>query len=920
MKAALFIMFSYFVSEPLLAEKPSIDFNAFDDWPTVQSGEISSDGEYALYVIGHQRKGAANTLVMRGLRRDWTLETEVSGNAQITLDGLRAVFVKPAATLCVVALGASTEECIPTVDSFKLVKHKAGEWLAYQPGGASNDLIVRDLATGWRRSFAGVMSFWFSGDGRILVLQTHVGGDPDSALESLQWVRLPDGAASTLWHGSNASNVVFDTANTQLAFMVAEEKEASAQTEKSLWYYQVGADNAVLLADNRLSGIDEDLRIEAIAQGFSNDGSRIFINLREKDFLTPRPDAVKVDVWGYRDPRLQSEQLSELTPAPPGYGDRGGPRNYAAVVPIRGARVIRLEQNRERLRLSAGKTDDIGLIIGEGRGNPHERNWNRAASASCSWLSTRDGKRGEVVADDRVPISVDTGDPCFLSPEGRFVVFNDRWKRNLFSYEVATGVVRNLTQTLPIPSIDRDYDENALRAPRGISLVGWMENDSAVLISDRYDIWRLDLTARKSPLDVTHGYGRRHNVKFGFLDYEGMCPFGSCLGDRDKLVLTAFNKVTKDRGFYSTVLGGKDDPEVLTMGPYTYQLAYDPRSSGRRPYSANPQLYGVLRANASEAPNYFVTQDFKAYTQLSNVYPERTYNWLTTELLRFRTARGRSELGVLYKPENFDPTRKYPVILQYYETKSDELNEYQRPMAMSDELAIPWFVSRGYLVFTPDIHYTIGLPGRSAYESVISAARRLAEFPWVDPKKIGIQGHSWGGFETNYIVTHTNIFAAAMSSSGYADFVSDYDSLTPEGERASKQWFYEIHQSRVGPTLWQRPDLYIENSPIFRANKVTTPILMMNNKADGIVPFAQGVEWFVALRRLGKRAWMLQYDGQAHSLWDEEAKRQHTVRVTQFFDHYLKGTPAPIWMTKGIPARHKGIETGLELDRTGAVP
>jgi dienelactone hydrolase len=914
MKVALFILVSYLVSGPLLAAKPPIDFNAFDDWPTVQSVEVSSDGQYAEYVVGHprayvvwhQREGVPDTLVMRALKRDWTMETDVSGNAQITRDGLRTVFVKPTATLCVVTLGTSTEQCVPTVDAFKLVRHDTGEWLVYQVGGASKDLIVRDLATGCRRSFAGVLNYWFSGDGHILVLQTRAEGDPDAAPQSLQWVRLPAGAPATLWRGSNPSSVVFDSANTQLAFMVEEKKQASDQTDKSLWYYRIGQDKAALLADNRLAGIEEGLRIDAIAQGFSKDGNRIFISLREKAFPTPKPDAVKVDVWSYKDARLQSEQLSELTRATtPWGGDRVVPRSYVAVVPIHEPRLIRLEQDRETLMFPSWvKSDDSGLILREGKGTPQESNWNRAAGTSCYWISTKDGNRKEIVANES----------CLLSPEGRYVVFMDKWQRNMFSYEVATGAVRNLTRDLPIPLIDKDYDKNALPPPRGISVAGFMENDSAVLVSDRYDIWRLDLAARQSPVDVTNGYGRRHNIEFGFLNADGLCPDGRCIAYQDKLVLSAFNKRTKDGGFYSKVLGTKADPELLTMGPYSYQLAY-PRS-----HAGNAQLYAVRRENAAESPNFFVTRDFKTYTQLSWVYPERAYNWLTTELLSFRTANGRSELGVLYKPENFDPTRKYPVILNYYEKKSDELDEYQRPLAISAELAIPWFVSRGYLVFTPDIHYTMGHPGRSALDSVVSAARRLAEFPWVDSSKMGIQGHSWGGFETNYIVTHTSMFAAAMSSSGLSDNVSDYDAIMPEGHHISLQYFCEIDQTRIGSTLWQRPDLYIENSPIFRANKVATPILMMSNKGDGIVPFAQGVEFFLALRRLGKKAWMLQYDGQNHTLVDENAERQHTIRVTQFFDYYLKGAPPPRWMTVGIPARLKGIETGLELDTTGAVP
>ncbi len=176
---------------------------------------------------------------------------------------------------------------------------------------------------------------------------------------------------------------------------------------------------------------------------------------------------------------------------------------------------------------------------------------------------------------------------------------------------------------------------------------------------------------------------------------------------------------------------------------------------------------------------------------------------------------------------------------------------------------------------------------------------------------MAIQGHSFGGFETNFIATNTDMFAAVVSSAGVCDNVSWYNSTMRRG--VSLQYMSEIGQARIGSSLWNSPELYIKNSPIYYANKVSSPLLMFHNKADGIVPFTQGVEFFSALRRLGKRAWMLQYDGEPHSLSDDQNRVDYTIRITQFFDHYLKDAPAPKWMIEGIPAKMKGIDNGLEL-------
>jgi pimeloyl-ACP methyl ester carboxylesterase len=188
---------------------------------------------------------------------------------------------------------------------------------------------------------------------------------------------------------------------------------------------------------------------------------------------------------------------------------------------------------------------------------------------------------------------------------------------------------------------------------------------------------------------------------------------------------------------------------------------------------------------------------------------------------------------------------------------------------------------------------------------------------------MGLVGHSFGGFETNYIITHSHLFAAAVSTSGQTDFVSGYDYLN--GGVGGRQAVYELGQSRIGATLWQRPDLFIENSAVLHADQVTTPVLLMANKKDGVVPFEQGIEFFLALRRLQKKAWLLQYDHGGH-MADGEGDdsgaddKDFTIRSRQFFDYYLEGKTPPKWMTEGIPASMKQIDNGFEPDNSGKQP
>jgi dipeptidyl aminopeptidase/acylaminoacyl peptidase len=282
--------------------------------------------------------------------------------------------------------------------------------------------------------------------------------------------------------------------------------------------------------------------------------------------------------------------------------------------------------------------------------------------------------------------------------------------------------------------------------------------------------------------------------------------------------------------------------------------------------------------------------------------------------------------GILYKPENFDPTKKYPVLINFYEIISDGLNAYIEPEPVSSGCVInvPTYVSNGYLVFKPDIYQKVGSPGKAAADAVLSGAKHLQTLPYVNGEKMGIQGCSFGGFETNYLVTRSSMFAAACTAAGASNFVGNYGDIhgqnreQPRGA-TSQQGIFETGQYRIGKNIWEGLDLYIEHSAVLRADKITTPMLIMHTNIDGAVPFAQAVDFFTALRRLGKTAWMLEYEDGNHGVHGLSAD-DFGIRMGQFFDYYLKDALPPKWMTQGVPAAMKGIDSGLQLDTSGRKP
>jgi dipeptidyl aminopeptidase/acylaminoacyl peptidase len=901
--------------EPLTAaaDKPSIDHSVYGHWARVGMARVTDDGEFLMYSVRDNADGL-DVLVIQRRNGGWKREYKGINdayNARFTADSHFAVIMVKG-NLELIELGTDRSEQIGSVKSYKMPK-ETSQWLAYQRAGDSGELVLRNLRNGKERALGrGLANFLFSDHGEVLVYESEAKTQTTVA-QTLHWRNLNAGDDTAIWVGTNADAFVFDASGSKLAFLV--ETGVGADRRNVLWRYAKGAERAQKWVDSGSLGMPVG---QTIAGGieFSRDGSRIFFDLNAPPKEPPKPDAVSVDVWSYTDVRLQSFQLAELDtksrqrPSPPRF----------AVSADDDRRVIPVASEHEWI---IGIGSHFALIESV-RGDLYEKSWNPSARPSVYLVSLLDGSR-TLLADHFAWGSL------WLSPSGKYVLYADPQRKGYFGYETRTGTWRNLTDKANVnwqmPSLG--YPSDRYSMPR---LETWLEDQDAALIADNYDIWKLDLTGRRPPINVSGGFGRKHRIVFRLCCSDA----ATALSERNLsqvsgggYLLSAFNKDDKSSGFYRLKGLTGEEPQVLSMGPYAYDGYFEPDAGGSRPVSyalskaSKPPIYVVIRETAEISPNYYWTTDFKTFSRLSDVGPERNYNWMTSELVHWKLPDGTSSEGVLYKPEDFDPRKKYPLILYFYDKMSDTLHRYCTPDAIGSELGVPWLVSNDYLVFRPDIHYKLGAPGQGALDSVESAAEYLATMPWVDSRRMAIEAGSFGGYEVDYIVAHSKSFAAAYSRAGLTDLVSTYlEAGSAPGSNVASygmDWA-ENGQGRLAATLWDAPEAYIRNSPIFAADQVVTPLLMMHNKLDGAVPFAQGTEFFTALRRLGKKVWMLQYDNEDHVVVNEKAALDLDTRIEQFFNHYLKGAPPPKWMTEGIPARRKGIDTGLELDTSGKEP
>ena len=382
-------------------------------------------------------------------------------------------------------------------------------------------------------------------------------------------------------------------------------------------------------------------------------------------------------------------------------------------------------------------------------------------------------------------------------------------------------------------------------------------------------------------------------------------PPQSAIGENEDLLLEAFDLDSKASGFYRDRVRGNREPQRLMM---------EPRRFGSPQKAKDADVIVFTRESFEEFPDLWASNlSFENMQRLSHANPQQSdYSWGTAEQLEWMSTDGLDLRGILYKPEGFDPARKYPMMVYYYEKMSDQLYAHRAPAPGSSSINISFYVSRGYVVFIPDIYYRDGYPGESALNCLVPGVLSILAKGFIDPERVGIQGHSWGGYQTAYLVTRTNVFTAAEAGAPVSNMTSAYGGIRWQ-TGLSRMMQYERTQSRLGGSLWEVRQRYIENSPLFWADKIETPVLMLHNDEDGAVPWYQGIEFFVALRRLHKPAWLLNYNGEAHGLRKYQNRKDFAVRMQQFFDHYLMGAPAPVWMEEGIPAVKKGKDLGLRI-------
>lgn len=753
------------------------------------------------------------------------------------------------------------------------------------------DLIVKNLTTGVERTYKYVTDYSFSKNGKQLIFAASGSKKDKTAPQGVFLLNLETGILKTLVKTKgNYKNFTFDEEGEHVAFLGETSPEKQEIKDFNIYYSSLSMDTAQILVDNEIAGMPSKYAVSGDGRvNFSNDGKRLFFGIapikKPKDTTLVDFENAKLDIWGYKDDYLQPMQLKNA--------DRELKRSFLSTIDIFSAdpKIIPLTDYKLPDASLVNEGNAAFVLASTDYGNRIPSQWTGGSIKDYYLIDVKNGSRKKIIE------SLDG--TALASPDGNYILYYDKKSMLWKTYQVATGKVTVLNAGMSVKFYDEEND--VPDEPNSYGYGGWMEEDKYVYLYDRYDIWQFSPDGKSAPRNLTNGFGRANNLTFRI---QRLDPDFRFFTKKDVLWLDAFNNTTKENGFYRKAINDNKAPELVVMSPAKYSNLIKAKNADQYIYDKGSYVI---------SPDVYISKDLKTANKLSSTNPQQAnYNWGTAELVKWTTPKGYKSEGILYKPENFDPTKKYPMIVYFYEKLSDGLYAYNAPAPTPSRLNIPFFVSNGYLVFAPDISYETGHPGKSAEEFINSGVENLKKNAWVDGTKIGIQGQSWGGYQVAHLITATNMYAAAWAGAPVVNMTSAYGGIRWESGM-NRQFQYEKTQSRIGATLWEKPELYIENSPLFNFPKVQTPVVIMSNDADGAVPWYQGIEMFTGLKRLGKPVWLLNYNNEAHNLVQRQNRKDIQIREQQFFDHYLKGAKAPVWMVNGIPATEKGRSWGFEL-------
>ena len=850
--------------------------------------KLSQDSEWAVFKISPTKSQLKKANLAKKKKED--LPKDSLGIYQINKQELEKIpniksFVFPENTNAYLSILLNPEKELKKDTSITTKKKKRK--IESEENGSK--LLLVNYLTKEQKTFPFVSQYQMDKTGKQLVFSTT--GNDSTYLNGIYTFDPNSGNLKNILRlKGNFKSITSSDDGTQWAFVVDPDTTKKAlKKNHQLWYWKTDMASAELAADSTKMPNLYNWKVSGDYEPkFSKDGSKLFFGTYPqpllKDTTRLEDEIVSVDVWNWQDKKLMPQQLANLK--------NDLKKSFLTVFSTSNKRIVQLASPEiPQIVQSKDANEEVVLAVSDEKYS--SQHWFFNSPSDIYTISTKDGQATRIFENARIS-------NLSISPEGKYIVWYAIQDTAWYCYQIRNNKILKLTNA---NSFSNFADNDVPDYPQSYGMAGWTKDDDKILLYDKFDIWKFDPNKIADFKKLTNGSENKKTYRYIKTEEKE-----TAIDIRKALLLHVFDETTKASGYatYTDFFENKISPLILDNFKFSTKVW--------KAKDASELVF--TKENFETFPDLQTTSgfDFKEIRKISNSNPQQKNRmWGKAELIKWRNLEGIELEGILYKPENFDSTKKYPMITYFYEKMSDELNNYIVPQPERASINFSYYTSNGYVVFVPNIIYKKGYPGQSAYDCIMSGIVKVLESNFIDKAKLGIQGHSWGGYQTAYLITKTDIFAAAEAGAPVANMTSAYGGIRWDTGH-SRQANYELTQSRIGATLWEKPMMYIENSPLFYLPNIKTPLLMMHNDGDGAVPWYQGVELFMGLKRLNKPVWMINYNGEKHGLIQRKNRVDWTNRMSQYFDHYLKNEPAPEWLKKGIPATQKTLNYGFKLN------
>jgi dipeptidyl aminopeptidase/acylaminoacyl peptidase len=927
-----------FLTFCLFSQKKTLDHTVYNGWKSLKNQSVSKDGRYISYEITPHRGDGylylfdnknktldsffRSTNASFSPKNDFLVFKKTAGFDTLRKCELEKVDKEnwPKDSLFILRLIDRDLKSTPTLKSVTLSEET--NWLAYaidsnyvEPKAAEskkkkklnwfkkkkkeepkkptitsdgNLVYLTHPTTDTKIEFRDVSEYQFSPNGEFFLYKTQQKVDKEELFQLFIYDFAKKESFQIDKERTNLSNFAISSSDKLLAYLASSD--TSKVKNNRFYLYSLKERKHLISLDSSSVFIDSS---QAVSKNqsfvFTENEKYLFLGLDKLKTEEPKDslldtEKAKLDIWHYQEMRNQPMQLLQLS--------KDKKQNTLHALNLLTFELIALENDSIK---TAANNSLVGDYILGRNDDPYAAsfNWDFPFASDHYRISLVDGTK------ELVKKKIYFGGE--LSPSGNHYAYFDKTTQQHFLVDLETK--KETCISYSIAKINWQQDGNGMpHVQYPLGMIGWERGERALFLQSEFDIWKYDVD-KKHLSSITNGQGKEMNIEFRPRVWERDSVYISA----ENFYLMGTDLQTKDEMVYQWIDHGNHHDLI--------ELYRSPHSINSVEKSENDSSILIRKSNVSDyADAFLLDNNFKNEIRISNTNPQQSeYNWATVELMDYTSYDGQKLQALVYKPENFDTTRQYPLLVYFYELYTDRMHSHYPPKPTASIIFPTEYASAGYVVLIPDIRYEPGHPAKSAYNCIMASTDEvLRKHKNIDEKRMGLQGQSWGGYQTAQLVTMTTRYSAAMAGAPVSNMFSAYGGIR-WGSGMNRQFQYEKTQSRIGKTIWEAPELYVENSPLFHLPRVETPLLIMHNDEDGAVPWYQGIELFMGMKRLEKPCWLLNYNGDDHNLMKNANRMDLSIRMRQFFDYYLLGAPAPKWLVDGIPALDKGTDYGLDL-------